>query len=282
MRTVRTRAELAEALAVLRGRGDGRIAFVPTMGWLHEGHLGLVDRARARASAVVMSIFVNPLQFGRGEDFASYPRDLDRDAEMASRRGVHLLFAPDVETMYPAGEPEVRVVPGPAGARLDGAWRPGHFDGVLTVVLKLFHLVGPDVAVFGQKDWQQATLIRRMVSDLDLPVDIVVAPTVRADDGLALSSRNAYLSASEREAAPVLYRSLRAAAAAFDTGERDAGIILGVARSVLDAVPDVHLQYLELVDGDTLEPAAKAGAGSLIAIAAHVGTTRLIDNIVLD
>lgn len=281
VRTVRTRGELAGALAELRGRGDGQIGLVPTMGYLHEGHLSLVDHARARASGVVMSIFVNPLQFAAGEDFATYPRDLERDAELASKRGVDVLFAPEQATVYPAGAPDVRVVPGPIGGRLDGAYRPGHFDGVLTVVLKLFNLVGPDVAVFGRKDYQQATLVRRMVADLDLPVTIEVAPIVRADDGLALSSRNAYLSAYERERAPALYRSLAAAAAAFEGGARSAGDVLGAALRVMETVPDVRVQYLELVDPDTLEPVETAGPGSVIAIAAFVGSTRLIDNIVL-
>ncbi|HUF11483.1 MAG TPA: pantoate--beta-alanine ligase [Longimicrobiales bacterium] len=280
MRTVRTRAELREALAVLR-RSVRTVGLVPTMGYLHEGHLSLVDHARARAGAVVMSIFVNPLQFGPGEDLATYPRDLERDSELVSRRGVDLLFAPDLETMYPAGEPVVVVSPGPLGDRLDGAFRPGHFAGVLTVVLKLLNLIGPDVAVFGQKDYQQAALIRRMALDLDLPVEIVVAPSVRADDGLALSSRNAYLSARGREQAATLHRALRAGSDAFDTGRRDRGSIIGAAREVLERAPDVRVQYLELVDADSLEPVAVAAPGSVLAVAAFVETTRLIDNIVL-
>ena len=280
MRTVRTRAELRDALAALRAAGH-TIGFVPTMGWLHAGHLSLVDLARARASACVMSVFVNPLQFAPTEDFAAYPRDLERDAELAARQGVDLLFAPDVETMYPTGEPLVRVAPGPLAERLDGAFRPGHFDGVLTVVMKLFHMVAPDVAIFGRKDLQQAALIRRMVADLDLPVEIVVAPSVRADDGLALSSRNAYLSAPERQQALALYRALRAAGDAFRTGERGGGSILRAARSVLDAEPGVQVQYLELVDPDTLAPVLEATPGAVLAAAAFVGRTRLIDNIVL-
>lgn len=280
MRTVRTRAELRDALAELR-RSGRTVGLVPTMGYLHEGHLSLVDQARARGGAVVMSIFVNPLQFGPGEDLATYPRDLERDSELASRRGVDLLFAPDVETMYPAGEPAVVVSPGPLGDRLDGAFRPGHFAGVLTVVLKLFNLIGPDVAVFGQKDYQQATLIRRMALDLDLPVEIVVAPSVRADDGLVLSSRNTYLSARGREQAPTLHRALRAGSDTFDTGRRDRGSIIGAAREVFERAPDVRVQYLELVDADSLEPVAVAAPGSVLAVAAFVETTRLIDNIVL-
>ena len=280
MRTVRTRAELRGAVAQLRAAGH-RIGLVPTMGWLHDGHLSLVSHARARASANVMSIFVNPLQFGPNEDLAAYPRDLARDTKLAEDAGVDLLFAPDVETMYPTGEPIVRVVPGPIGDVLDGKYRPGHFDGVLTVVMKLFNLVGPDVAVFGRKDYQQATLIRRMVADLDMPLEIVVAPSVRAGDGLALSSRNGYLSPEQRTQALALYRSLRAGAAAFESGERDAGSILAAARGVLDGEPGARVQYLELVHPDTLETLERAEAGSVLAVAAFVGKTRLIDNIVL-
>ena len=280
MRTVRTRAELREALAGLRAAG-GTIGFVPTMGWLHDGHLSLVSHARARARATVMSIFVNPLQFGPNEDLAAYPRDLDRDTRLAEEAGVDLLFAPDVETMYPTGEPIVRVAPGPIGDLLDGGYRPGHFDGVLTVVMKLFNLVEPDVAVFGRKDYQQATLIRRMVADLDMAVEIVVAPSVRGEDGVALSSRNAYLSDAERVQARALSRALHAGAAAWDTGKRDAGSILAAAQGVLDGEPGVRVQYLELVHPDTLEAVQQAGAGAVLAVAAFVGRTRLIDNVVL-
>ena len=280
MRTVRTRAELREALAGLRAAG-GTIGFVPTMGWLHDGHLSLVSHARARARATVMSIFVNPLQFGPNEDLDAYPRDLERDTRLAEDAGVDLLFAPDAETMYPTGEPIVRVAPGPIGDFLDGGFRPGHFDGVLTVVMKLFNLVEPDVAVFGRKDYQQATLIRRMVADLDMSIDIVVAPSVRAADGLALSSRNAYLSPEERAQALALSRALRAGAAAWDTGERHGGSILAAARAELDREPGVRVQYLELVHPDTLEAVEQAVAGSVLAVAAFVGRTRLIDNVVL-
>ena len=280
MKTVRTRAELREALAGLRAEGH-TIGFVPTMGWLHDGHLSLVSHARARASATVMSIFVNPLQFGPNEDLAAYPRDLDRDTRLAEETGVDLLFAPDRETMYPTGEPIVRVVPGPIGDLLDGKFRPGHFEGVLTVVMKLFNMVGPDVAVFGRKDYQQATLIRRMVADLDLPVEIVVAPSVRAENGLALSSRNAYLKGSERDQALALSRSLAAGAAAFESGARDAGMIVGAAREVLEREAGARVQYLELVHPDTLESVGRAEKGSVLAVAAFVGKTRLIDNVVL-
>ena len=202
-----------------RARGR-RIGFVPTMGALHEGHLRLVDRARQRADRVVLSVFVNPLQFGPTEDFATYPRDLARDRGLAEARGVDLLFIPDGKAMYP-GDPVARVVPGAMAESLEGAARPGHFAGVLTVVAKLFHLVEPDVAVFGRKDFQQAMLVRRMVQDLDFPVEIEIAPTVRELDGLALSSRNAYLNLDERRAALALSRALRAVEQGWRGGQAD-------------------------------------------------------------
>src|SRR5437868_2913441 len=202
-----------------RARGR-RIGFVPTMGFLHEGHLRLVDRARERADRVVMSIFVNPLQFGAGEDFATYPRDVDRDKQLASGRGVDGLFLPDAKAMYPA-DPLVRVLPGPMADGLEGAARPGHFGGVLTVVAKLFHMVAPDVAVFGRKDLQQGALIRRMVRDLDFPVEVIVAPTVREPDGLARSSRNRFLRPHDRERALAIVRSLRLVCEQFGRGDHD-------------------------------------------------------------
>lgn len=276
-----TRDELREALAGPRADGS-RVALVPTMGYLHEGHLSLVDRARDRADAVVLSVFVNPLQFGADEDLSTYPRDLERDLELARQRGVDLVFAPTDEVMYPHGEPEVQVVPGAMADRLCGAFRPGHFQGVLTVVLKLFNLVRPDVAVFGRKDFQQSVLIRRMVRDLDLAVDIDVAPIVRADDGLALSSRNAYLDRGEREAALALSAALRQAERAFAGGERRATGLIDPVRSTLEVRPGVEVQYVELVHPDTLEALDAARPGAVLAVAAVVGGTRLIDNIVLD
>ncbi len=283
MKTVTTRAELRAAVAAARARG-ARIGLVPTMGYLHEGHLALVDSARAVVGAdgfVVMSVFVNPLQFGAGEDLERYPRDLPRDAKLAAQRGVDLLFAPTTEQRYPAGEPQVQVVPGAMADRLCGAFRPGHFQGVLTVVAKLFNLVQPDVAVFGRKDFQQAVLIRRMVRDLDFPIEIVAAPTVRERDGLALSSRNVYLSPPDQQAALALSRALGAARAAFAAGQHDAARLLEAARGVLAAEPRVRVQYLELVDPETLEPVERADARSVLALAAHVGATRLIDNMAL-
>lgn len=256
-----------------------RIGFVPTMGYLHEGHLRLVDAARAVADAVAMSIFVNPLQFAPTEDLARYPRDLARDRALATARGVDALFIPDVTEMYPPGA-DTRVAPGPAADRWEGAARPGHFGGVLTVVAKLLHLVGPDVAVFGQKDAQQAALIRRMVRDLDWPVALVVAPTVREADGLALSSRNSYLSAEERAQAVGLSRALRAAHEAWSEGEADAARLEARAREALTAFPGVRPEYIAVAEPDALAPVPVAGAGCLMLVAARVGGTRLIDNVI--
>lgn len=281
MRIVRTRAEAREAVAEAR-RSGARVALVPTMGYLHEGHLSLVDRARARAEFVAMSIFVNPLQFGAGEDLDRYPRDLERDAALAAERGVDLLFAPSPEEMYPAGEPIVRITPGPLADRLCGLSRPGHFEGVLTVVGKLFHVFWPDVAVFGQKDFQQALLIRRMVRDLDFPVEIDVAPIVREADGLAMSSRNVYLDDDERARARAISAGLDRALDAFRSGVRDGARILAAARETIAATPRLRIEYLELVHPDTLEPVATAEAGCVVAVAAHVGRTRLIDNVILE
>lgn len=301
MRSVQTRAEIRRLIAAHRAghatgsapgaeaeRGvgaapeerRGRVVLVPTMGALHEGHLSLLDRACERGDLVVLSIFVNPLQFGPSEDFASYPRDLDRDLALAAERGADLVFAPDVREIYPTGEPATRVVPGPMADRLCGAFRTGHFEGVLTVVAKLFNIVQPDVAVFGQKDYQQSVLIRRMVTDLDMPIEIDVAPTVRDPDGLALSSRNAYLSGDDRERALRLWRGLRAAKAAYHGGERDAAVLRSLAQAELEGDPRVRPQYVELVDGETLEPVAEAVPGSVLAVAAFVGDARLIDNLI--
>ena len=260
---------------------DARVAFVPTMGALHEGHLRLIERARSHADTVVLSVFVNPLQFGPSEDFSSYPRDLERDAELAGSRGADLLFAPAVEEMYPEGEAKV-IVTAPAMAQhLCGRYRPGHFDGVLTVVARLFNVVTPDVAVFGQKDYQQAVLIRRMIRDLGFPVRIEVAPIVREADGLAMSSRNAYLSDEERKHAVALSRGLRTAAQQFGAGERNAAVLRRTVRDVLDAEGGIDVQYVELVEPETLESLQSAEEGSVIAVAAFVGATRLIDNLIL-
>lgn len=259
----------------------GRIGFVPTMGYLHEGHLRLVDLAVARANVVAMSIFVNPLQFAPGEDYERYPRDLARDSAMARGRGVSCLFVPEVGDMYPRGEALVRATPTSLGAHLCGPFRPGHFEGVLTVVAKLFHLVEPDVAVFGRKDAQQAAMVRRMVADLDFPVEIVVAPTVREADGLALSSRNQYLSAAERASAVALSRGLDAGHATFRGGARDATAIIGAVEAVMRREPSLRVEYIEAVHPDTLAPVSAAADDTLLAIAARIGKTRLIDNVIL-
>jgi pantoate--beta-alanine ligase len=257
-----------------------RIALVPTMGYLHEGHLVLVDQGRRRADAVILSIFVNPLQFGPSEDLARYPRDLPRDRGLAEARGVDALFLPAVETMYPPGS-EVRVTPGATAERWEGAARPGHFTGVLTVVAKLFHLVEPDVACFGQKDIQQLTLVRRMVRDLDWPIELVAVPTVREADGLALSSRNAYLNPSDRRTAVVLSRALQEAHRAFCEGERRADRLESGMRALLDTEPEVRVEYIAIVEPDGLSPVAAVDARTVVAIAARIGSTRLIDNISL-
>jgi pantoate--beta-alanine ligase len=267
------------ALAESR-RGGERIALVPTLGALHEGHLALVDRARERAACVVMSLFVNPLQFGPDEDFARYPRDREGDGRLAEARGVDILFAPQPDELYRAGR-TVTVAPNALGSRWDGASRPGHFTGVLTVVAKLFNIVQPDVAIFGQKDIQQATLIRAMVRDLDFPIEIIVAPTVREPDGVALSSRNAYLSAPDRKRARVLSRAIFAMRDAFDGGEHSTVALESLGNAVVRAERKVQLEYLAVMNPDTLEPAPVAAQGSIIAIAARVGTTRLIDNVIL-
>jgi pantoate--beta-alanine ligase len=267
------------ALAEPRRRGE-RIALVPTLGALHEGHLALVDRARERAACVVMSLFVNPLQFGPNEDFARYPRDREGDARLAEARGVDIMFAPQPDELYRAGR-AVTVVPTALASRWDGATRPGHFTGVLTVVAKLFNIVQPDVAIFGQKDIQQATLIRAMVRDLDFPIEIIVAPTVREQDGVALSSRNAYLGAPDRKRARVISRAIFAMRDAFDAGERSTATLESLGNAALSAEPEVKLEYLAVMDPETLEPAPVAASGSIIAIAARVGSTRLIDNLIL-
>lgn len=255
------------------------IGFVPTMGALHEGHLKLVDEARKRTGRVVMSVFVNPLQFGANEDLSKYPRDLARDATLADRRGVDLLFAPTVEVMYPAGA-ETRVSPGPTASYWEGAVRPGHFTGVLTVVTKLFNLVQPDVAVFGQKDIQQFTLIRRMVKDLDLPVELVMLPIVREADGLALSSRNVYLSAEERQEAVLISAGLRAADQAWKKGERDVNALETLLKASLARSARIRVDYISTVEPERLTPAGTAGAGTILCVAARVGTTRLLDNMI--
>jgi pantoate--beta-alanine ligase len=276
----RTKAEVRAWVQAQRAAGR-RVGLVPTMGYLHAGHLSLVDRARESADAVAMSIFVNPLQFGPTEDLDRYPRDLERDLALAAEKDVELVFAPSVAEMYPRGEPVVSILPDEAiGGRMDGGARPGHFRGVLTVVAKLFGIVTPDVAVFGQKDWQQATLIRRMVADLDIPVEVDVAPIVREADGLAMSSRNVYLSAEERASALALSRALTRARGLYDAGERDADALREALWAGISA-PGVEPEYAVVADPNTLEEVDAARAGTLLAVAARVGRTRLIDNALL-
>ena len=272
-------AELRRWVAEHHARGR-RIGFVPTMGFLHEGHLRLVDEATRRSDAVVLSIFVNPLQFAPSEDLSRYPQDLARDRALAAGRGVDFLFVPDVAVMYPPGS-ETRVMPGAAATRWEGAVRPGHFSGVLTVVAKLFNLVQPDVVCFGRKDVQQATLVRAMVLDLDWPIELVVVPTVREEDGLALSSRNVYLTAPDRAQALGLSRALREAEHAWAGGERSAAGLEAIVRDTLRMYPALIADYIAVCEPERMAPVADAPAGTIIALAARVGSTRLIDNIVL-
>jgi pantoate--beta-alanine ligase len=275
-RVVADRSGLAAARAEL----TGTVALVPTMGALHEGHRSLLRAARARANAVVVSIFVNPLQFGAGEDLDRYPRTFDADVEMCAQEAVDLVFAPSASQVYPE-PPMVTVSAGALGDVLEGAHRPGHFDGVLTVVLKLFQLVTPHLAFFGAKDAQQLVLIRRLVTDLDVSVQIVAVPTVREPDGLALSSRNRYLSPVDRRAALALARALRAAADAAAGGAAAPGVHAAAA-DVLATEAALDVDYLALVDPVTLADLPRAHAGpALLAVAARVGATRLIDNVTL-
>ncbi|HJU68686.1 MAG TPA: pantoate--beta-alanine ligase [Gemmatimonadaceae bacterium] len=279
MQRVTRVTEVRDFVSAARARG-ARIGFVPTMGFLHEGHLRLVDEARRRADLVVMSIFVNPLQFGPTEDLSRYPRDEAGDAAKADARGVDLLFIPAGSEIYPE-PPRVVVTPRALAARWEGAARPGHFEGVLTVVAKLFNIVQPHVAVFGQKDIQQATLVRAMVRDLDMPVEIVVSPTVREADGLAMSSRNSYLDAAARERALALSGALRAVQDAHRSGERSAARLEEIARAHLAERGIDAVDYVAVADANTLEPLTHAEAGSIVALAARVGRTRLIDNVIL-
>ena len=268
------RVELADA----RAKMTGTVAVVMTMGALHDGHEALIRAARERADEVLVTIFVNPLQFGPNEDFDRYPRTLDGDLAICARNGVDVVFAPTVNVVYPAGQPSVRVNPGPVGEVLEGASRPGFFHGVLTVVLKLLQLTRPDLAFFGEKDYQQLTLVRAMVRDLDVPVEIVGVPTVREPDGLARSSRNRYLDPDQRRAALALSASLAAGVAAGRGPGATPQTVLTAARSALG--DEVDLDYLALTDPD-LGPAPERGPARLL-IAARVGSTRLIDNTALE
>jgi pantoate--beta-alanine ligase len=257
-----------------------RLGFVPTMGALHEGHLSLVRAAKAKCDVVAVSIFINPLQFGPSEDLAKYPRTFDRDVAMLEKASVDILFAPAPDEMYPAGAVTYVTVEG-LSEKLCGRSRPGHFRGVTTVVAKLFHIVEPDLAFFGQKDAAQSTIIRCMVQDLNLPVEIVVCPIVRELDGLAMSSRNAYLNSQERKSALVLSRSLTEVRNRFDQGERNASSLIEAGKHVLSQETGVRLDYFEIVNPSTLDSMQELTSSALVAIAAFVGHTRLIDNILL-
>jgi pantoate--beta-alanine ligase len=271
-------ARTRDELVPLRRTLSGRVAVVMTMGALHEGHAALMRAARQRADSVIVTVFVNPLQFGPGEDLDRYPRTFDADLAMCAREQVDLVFAPDVSEVYPYGEPQVRVSAGPIGDRLEGAHRPGHFDGVLTVVAKLLHLTRPDVAVFGEKDGQQLALVKAMARDLDFPVEIAGVPTVRESDGLALSSRNVYLSGDDRAAALALNQALRAGAQAATAGAAPDDV-RRAAQHVLGAAEGVAVDYLELVDDETWEDAKDGTRSARLLVAARVGKTRLIDNV---
>lgn len=270
---VTTPAELRNVL------GDARVAFVPTMGALHEGHLSLVRIAHEHADVVVVSIFVNPLQFGPGEDFERYPRTLNHDVDLLTQAGVDIVFAPSVTDIYPDGQTALTVHAGSIAAELEGRARPGHFDGMLTVVRRLFDIVQPAVAVFGQKDAQQLALVRQLVDDADLPIEIVAAPISRETDGLARSSRNRYLTAEQRAAAPAIFQALQLAGAELElTGAEHA---LAVGRAHIDAQSALQVEYFELVDPATFRAPDHAEAGRLIVTAVRAGTTRLLDNLPL-
>jgi len=278
VQTIRDRAALKAAVAFFRAAG-AKVALVPTMGALHAGHLALIEAARRPGVRVVASIFVNPKQFGPGEDLGRYPRREASDARMLTEAGCDILWAPSVEEMYPAGFATTVSVSG-VSEGLDGAERPGHFDGVATVVAKLFNQVGPDLAYFGEKDFQQLAVIRRMVADLDVPVEIVSVPTQRDDDGLALSSRNVYLLPEERERAVALPRALGVAARAIGRGD-DPASVLTDARATLETA-GFDVDYVELADAETLTPQPAAGRPRRLLAAARMGATRLIDNIAVD
>jgi pantoate--beta-alanine ligase len=276
MQTVSTKSDLRAALDARRP--SGAVALVPTMGALHDGHGRLIDQARTECATVVVTIFVNPLQFDRAADLEQYPRQLDRDLDFCADRGADLVFAPSVDEVYPR-RPACTITVGALAAHLCGRHRPGHFDGVATVVLKLFQMAQPDRAYFGEKDRQQLAIIRRMVADFDVPVDVIGVPTVRAWDGLALSSRNQHLDARGRALAPRLYQALLAADRLIGAGEHDPQVVIDAARALLPPDDQLRLEYLEVVTADDLQPVARIDGPVVVAGAMWVGTTRLIDNI---
>ena len=278
MKILRTASEMQCACRELRDSGKRGIGFVPTMGALHEGHLSLVRAAKAQCDVVVASIFVNPTQFAAGEDFEKYPRVFEQDCAMLEAEGVEILFAPSADEMYPAGASTFVEVAG-ISDRLDGVSRPGHFRGVATVVLKLFNIVGPERAYFGQKDAAQVAVLQAMVKDLNVPVELVVCPTVREGDGLAMSSRNRYLSAEERVRGVVVPRALERAKELLQAGEAKASLL---REAMLQKLVGVDVDYVEVVDAETLLPVEDVSEGALMAVAAWVGKTRLIDNVVVE
>jgi len=280
MKICSTIAEVRAARADARADGKS-LGLVPTMGALHEGHLSLVRAAKAQCDAVAVSIFVNPTQFGPTEDLAKYPRQFDRDCQLLQQEGVDILFAPPVEEIYPQGNVTWVLVEG-LSDKLDGRSRPGHFRGVTTVVAKLFHIIDPHAAFFGQKDAAQLAVIRRMVRDMHFPVEIVACPIVREADGLAMSSRNLYLNQKERACASILHRSLEQVERDFRAGDRIAAKLISAAEEVVGSEPLVRVDYLEIVDPNSLDPIERISGKALVAIAAYVGATRLIDNVVLD
>ncbi len=280
MLITRTIAETRAAIAQARAQGK-RIGFVPTMGYLHEGHLQLIDIAKEHSDFVVVSIFVNPTQFGPHEDFAAYPRDFERDRRLCEARGADLIFAPEVSEMYPERSLITFQIEKLAD-HLCGARRPGHFNGVVLVVSKLFNIIQPDVAVFGQKDAQQLIIIKRLVHDLNFPVRIIAAPTVRESDGLAMSSRNVYLSAEQRAQSPVLYRALQRAKALVESGERDARKIIAEMQQLIATASEAKIDYIEIVSTKDLQPVERLDGQVLIALAVYFGKARLIDNIILE
>ena len=279
MKTV-TRIDKMQELARQLRTGGLTIGFVPTMGYLHDGHLELVRRARSECDTVVVSIFVNPTQFNNREDFEKYPRDVAADVAVLEHAGVDILFLPEASEVY-APDASTKVSVGGLAEHLCGPTRPGHFEGMATIVATLFNMVTPDVAVFGEKDWQQLQIVRRMVRDLHLAVKIVGVPTLRDADGLAMSSRNARLSEKERAIAPTIYRALGAAAEAYRAGERKSATLLARARAMIEECGEFRIDYLELVDGEALAPVETANDGSVMAVAAFLGGVRLIDNVSL-
>ncbi len=280
MQVLTTIANFRRAHAAL---GSASLGFVPTMGFLHDGHLELIRRARAENDGVAASIFVNPLQFAPTDDLEAYPRDFDRDRSLLEQAGCDLLFHPDVVEVYPdGGDLDVAVVPSRIASVLEGASRPVHFTGVATVVAKLFNMVQPERAYFGQKDGQQVAVIKRMVRDLDIPVEIVVVPTIREDDGLAMSSRNSYLNAEQRAAAPVVFRALSSASALFDSGRRQADALREAMLEILAGEPLATIDYVSIADRETLEEVSGVvERDAMASLAVQIGPARLIDNLVL-